>query len=89
MFLENFFLEIMKVLANILDVGSFKTKNKCSLLKTAVIDCVCVCFVFCFLLFPLSLSQESAAQSASSEENATSEITKKIGMEVTFIHVNE
>lgn len=65
---------------------------RCSLKpkKTLVIDLF-------FLLFSalcssslslLSLSQESAAQSASSEENAASEITKKMGMYVTLVHVS-
>lgn len=46
-------------------------------------------FCFLFPLFFIRNSQESAAQSALSEENAASEITKKIGMEMTRVSVNE
>lgn len=46
-------------------------------------------FIFLsFFLFFLCHFKESVAQSASSEENTASEVTMKIGMELTLVQVN-
>lgn len=41
----------------------------------------------CFVLFTPFLSQDSAVQSASSEENAASETTKKIGKATMLLFI--